>query len=99
MDLSGTHGKRLDRKYRFYENRERTVYFPRNGRRDESPPYAYPLASQVPRATGRNGTGCDLGTDRLHQLGLRYTAKRRLAALERLETKDRWRILCPMDSA
>ena len=39
MDLSGTHGKRLNRKYRFYENRERTVYFPRNGRRDESPPY------------------------------------------------------------
>ena len=57
MDLSGTHGKRLDRKYRFYENRERTVYFPRNGRRDESPPYAYPLASQVSRVTGRNGTG------------------------------------------
>ena len=24
MDLSGTHGKRLNRKYRFYENRERT---------------------------------------------------------------------------
>lgn len=91
MDLSGTHGKRLDRKYRFYENRERTVYFPRNGRRDESPPYAYPLASQVSRVTGRNGTGCDLGTDRLHQLGLRYTAKRRLAALERPEAKDRWR--------
>lgn len=43
MDLSGTHGKRLNRKYRFYENRERTVYFPRNGRRDESPPYAHPL--------------------------------------------------------
>lgn len=74
MDLSGTHGKRLNRKYRFYENRERTVYFPRNGRRDESPPYAHPFASQVPRATGRNGTGCDLSTDRLHQLGLRYTA-------------------------
>ena len=46
-------------------------------------------ASQVPRATGRNGTGCDLSTDRLHQLGLRYTAKRRLAALERPEAKDR----------
>ena len=43
MDLSGTHGKRLNRKYRFYENRERTVYFPRNGRRDESPPYAHPF--------------------------------------------------------
>ena len=27
--------------------------------------------------------------DRLHQLGLRYTAKRRLAALERPEAKDR----------
>ena len=36
---------------------------------------------------------------RIHQLGLRYTAKRRLAALERPEAKDRWRILCPMDSA
>ena len=47
------------------------------------------FASQVPRATGRNGTGCDLSTDRLHQLGLRYTAKRRLAALERPEAKDR----------
>ena len=28
-------------------------------------------------------------TDRLYQLGLRYTAKRRLAALERPEAKDR----------
>ena len=33
--------------------------------------------------------GVDLSTDRLHQLGLRYTAKRRLAALERPEAKDR----------
>ena len=31
MDLSGTHGKRLNRKYRFYENRERTVYFQGTG--------------------------------------------------------------------
>ena len=47
MDLSGTHGKRLNRKYRFYENRERTVYFPRNGRRNESPPYAEPGVTSV----------------------------------------------------
>ena len=89
MDLSGTHGKRLNRKYRFYENRERTVYFPRNGEEMKVLRMRIPLSSQVPRATGRNGTGCDLSTDRLHQLGLRYTAKRRLAALERPEAKDR----------
>ena len=63
--------------------------FQGTGEEMKSPPYAHPFASQVPRATGRNGTGCDLSTDRLHQLGLRYTAKRRLAALERPEAKDR----------
>ena len=56
-------------------------------------PYAYPLASQsFKELLVVTEPGCDLGTDRLHQLGLRYTAKRRLAALERPEAKDRWRI-------
>ena len=44
--------------------------FPRNGEEMKVLRMRILFASQVPRATGRNGTGCDLSTDRLHQLGL-----------------------------
>ena len=57
--------------------------------RIENARFTFQGTGEEMRATGRNGTGCDLSTDRLHQLGLRYTAKRRLAALERPEAKDR----------
>ena len=89
MDLSGTHGKRLNRKYRFYENRERTVYFPRNGRRDEVLRMRILLRLKFQELLVVTEPGVTSVRIELHQLGLRYTAKRRLAALERPEAKDR----------